>query len=330
VCSGRQREREFYRVLTLGVLSYAYLLVLSLTSYRRYDFLTTLYAEIKDVFPDKFVHVGGDEVPTTCWQSNPQIVSWLKQHPKIQSFGELEQYYELKLLNILKAQNTSYMCWEEIFDNGVQILDDTVVNVWKGGWNETMAKVTKAGYHSVLSAPFYLNYISYGEDWNKYECGATRFHSFPISDVPRALSLSFILSLSLPSALPPNQHSPPCPPTPPPSRLKPFTRRYYQVEPTDFVCDGCDKSLVNGVEQCMWSEYIDATNFIPRTWPRAAAIAERGWSTKETTDMTDATARMHDFRCMLLTRGVRAEPPTGPSFCPTEYVNGRRLRSEIT
>ena len=226
--SSTHNSREFYRVLTLGVLSYAYLLVLSLTSYRRYDFLTTLYAEIKDVFPDKFVHVGGDEVPTTCWQSNPQIVSWLKQHPKIQSFGELEQYYELKLLNILKAQNTSYMCWEEIFDNGVQILDDTVVNVWKGGWNETMAKVTKAGYHSVLSAPFYLNYISYGEDWNKYEYGATRFHSFPISGVLRALSLSFILSLSLPSALPPNQHSPPCPHTSPPSRLTPF---YPQVLP---------------------------------------------------------------------------------------------------
>ena len=186
------------------------LLVLSVNSYRRYDFLTTLYAEIKDVFPDKFVHVGGDEVPTTCWQSNPQIVSWLKQHPKIQSFGELEQYYELKLLNILKAQNTSYMCWEEIFDNGVQILDDTVVNVWKGGWNETMAKVTKAGYHSVLSAPFYLNYIAYGEDWNKYEYGVrkTRFHSFIVSPsvMSLALSLSLIRSLPLshPSALPPN------------------------------------------------------------------------------------------------------------------------------
>ena len=31
-----------------------------------------------------------------------------------------------------------------------------------------MAKVAKAGFHSVLSAPFYLNYISYGEDWPKY------------------------------------------------------------------------------------------------------------------------------------------------------------------
>jgi len=55
---------------------------------------------------------------------------------------------------------------EEIFDNGVKILPDTVVNVWKGGsgsWNSTMSKATAQGFHTVLSAPFYLNYISYGK-----------------------------------------------------------------------------------------------------------------------------------------------------------------------
>jgi hexosaminidase len=31
-----------------------------------------------------------------------------------------------------------------------------------------MGRVTAAGYHAVLSAPFYLNYISYGSDWPKY------------------------------------------------------------------------------------------------------------------------------------------------------------------
>jgi len=36
-----------------------------------------------------------------------------------------------------------YHSWEEIFDNGVQILPDTVVDVWKGGsYNETIQKVT--------------------------------------------------------------------------------------------------------------------------------------------------------------------------------------------
>jgi hypothetical protein len=37
-------------------------------------------------------------------------------------------------LGILAAQNSSVMCWEELFDNGLTLAQDTVVNVWKGGW----------------------------------------------------------------------------------------------------------------------------------------------------------------------------------------------------
>ena len=53
-----------------------------------------------------------------------------------------ETQYEQKLLNILKDQGTSYIVWQEIFDNGAKILPDTVIDVWKGGnWQEEMVKV---------------------------------------------------------------------------------------------------------------------------------------------------------------------------------------------
>ena len=87
-----------------------------------YDYLTKFYAEIHELFPDKFVHVGGDEVcptptraepepepapepepeptpercprcgqvPFDCWTSNPQIQKWMKaQSPPVTSFADL-------------------------------------------------------------------------------------------------------------------------------------------------------------------------------------------------------------------------------------------------
>ncbi len=133
-----------------------------------YAFLTDLMAEVKTLFPDKFVHVGGDEVPPGCWASNPGVQSYMQAH-NLSSFADLETLYEQRLLTILEKQDTSYIVWQEIFDNGAKIKPDTVIDVWKGGnWQDEMAAVTKAGFHSVLSAPFYLNYISYGEDWPKY------------------------------------------------------------------------------------------------------------------------------------------------------------------
>lgn len=95
--------------------------------------------------------------------------------------------------------------------------------------------------------------------------------------------------------------------------------KYYAVEPLDFPATPAQKALVMGGEVCMWSEFVDSTNFISRIWPRAASVGERLWSAENVTDVTDATARLHAFRCRLLTLGVNAEPPSGPSYCDIEF-----------
>lgn len=66
-----------------------------------------------------------------------------------------------------------------------QLADDALVQVWKATelsagfkkWQEYMLPVVQQKYQVVLSSCWYLNYISYGEDWKKYyECNPRDFN----------------------------------------------------------------------------------------------------------------------------------------------------------
>uniref|UniRef100_A0A672H9J6 Beta-hexosaminidase n=1 Tax=Salarias fasciatus TaxID=181472 RepID=A0A672H9J6_SALFA len=134
-----------------------------------YDFMTQFFKEISSVFPDAYVHLGGDEVDFTCWRSNPDIQKFMEDHGFGHDYSKLESFYIQRLLDIVTSTKKGYMIWQEVFDNGVKLKPDTVVHVWIGGGsNEELSKVTASGYTTILSAPWYLDYISYGQDWQKY------------------------------------------------------------------------------------------------------------------------------------------------------------------
>ncbi|KAG5272362.1 hypothetical protein AALO_G00164680 [Alosa alosa] len=56
---------------------------------------------------------------------------------------------------------------------------DTQIHVWKGNlaqYQAEMARVTAAGFATLLSTPWYLNRISYGQDWvNIYKADPYNF-----------------------------------------------------------------------------------------------------------------------------------------------------------
>ena len=71
-------------------------------------------------------------------------------------------------------------------------------------------------------------------------------------------------------------------------------------------------SRILGGEACMWAEYVDAETVDSRIWPRAAAIAERLWSPKETTDVDSMYARMEAVSRVLEWTGVEHRANYGP------------------
>ena len=124
------------------------------------------------VFKDKFIHLGGDEVPLDCWQTNPFLERFLTRNQLFES-KDLLNIYMKKVFDIIKntgksrTAGSSKIVWQEVFDNGVEIDKETVVQVWMGdAWD--IDRITSQGHFALFSTCWYLNYISYGMDWEKY------------------------------------------------------------------------------------------------------------------------------------------------------------------
>jgi len=136
-----------------------------------YEFLEKFFREISEVFPEALLHLGGDEVDFKCWESNQgDIKKWLEDRGPEAKVTDLHTFFLNKLVNITKNLDKINVVWQEVFDDKVKIEPkSTIVNVWKQeNWKEEMGKVTKAGFQTILSSPWYLNYISYGLDWPKF------------------------------------------------------------------------------------------------------------------------------------------------------------------
>lgn len=88
----------------------------------------------------------------------------------------------------LSARGSFCQCTDPcpVLTRAPQLRPDTIIHVWKENslqYLNEMANVTSAGYRALLSAPWYLNRISYGQDWiQAYKVEPLNFEGvFPVS-----------------------------------------------------------------------------------------------------------------------------------------------------
>uniref|UniRef100_A0A3Q3B9L9 Beta-hexosaminidase subunit alpha n=1 Tax=Kryptolebias marmoratus TaxID=37003 RepID=A0A3Q3B9L9_KRYMA len=136
-----------------------------------YQFMASLFKEAASVFPDSYVHLGGDEVDLSCWSSNPSIRAFMQKMGFGVDFPKLETFYIEKLVNITSALNKTSVVWQEVFDNTFVLQHGSlsVVEVWKQGcYLCEVRRVAKAGLRVILASPWYLDLPGPTHNWARY------------------------------------------------------------------------------------------------------------------------------------------------------------------
>ena len=65
------------------------------------------------IFKDNFVHLGGDEVDTSCWAKTPSVAAWLKKKGMTPDDGYA--YFVKRVAEIAIAQGHRPVQWSEVF-----------------------------------------------------------------------------------------------------------------------------------------------------------------------------------------------------------------------
>jgi len=123
-----------------------------------YVFLDKFLAEMVTIFPDQYVHIGGDENNGVEWKENPRIQAFMREH-KLKDTAALQRYFNQRLVAILARHGKLMIGWDEIFTPGLP--KSIVVESWRG--SDSLVAGARQGYSGVLSAGYYLGHMDSAE-----------------------------------------------------------------------------------------------------------------------------------------------------------------------
>ena len=111
-----------------------------------YALLDDILREVCELFPSKYIHIGGDEVDMSQWQRCPDCRA-LMINNKMSTTSELQRYFMSRLIDILSQYNKLPAVWNESI-NGGKLSNETLVYGWES--IKECRKSAAKGYKTVV------------------------------------------------------------------------------------------------------------------------------------------------------------------------------------
>ena len=128
--------------------------VLSPTDYT-FQFMNDVLDEVMDLFPSKYIHIGGDECPKDAWKRSAFCQEMIKKYNLKDEHG-LQSYFIQRIEKHINSKGRSIIGWDEILEGG--LAPNAAVMSWRG--TQGGIESAKQG-HDVVMTPdshCYLNF----------------------------------------------------------------------------------------------------------------------------------------------------------------------------
>jgi hexosaminidase len=127
-----------------------------------YKFLEAFFTEMAGLFPDDYLHIGGDENEGHQWSKNEQIQAFMKAKG-LKDNHALQAYFNQRVLKIVQKLGKKMIGWDEILHPDLP--KDAAIHSWRGP--KSLAEAARKGYDGILSAGFYID-LSF-PTWQHYQ-----------------------------------------------------------------------------------------------------------------------------------------------------------------
>jgi hexosaminidase len=197
-----------------------------------FEFLQNVLDEVMQLFPSRFIHIGGDEAVKDEWNASAAVQARARQLG-ISDANALQTYFTQKISGHLSAKGRRAVGWDEILQPG--LAPDAVVMSWHGASVAHAAAI--AGNDAVL-APDPQVYLDHRQS--------------PLA-------------------------------TEPPGRMSIISLKdVYDFEPRDPALADAQQHHILGLQADLWTEHMQTERRVDwMALPRAAALAEVGWSPQQ-------------------------------------------------
>lgn len=120
-----------------------------------FRFLENVLTEVTQLFPYRYVHIGGDECPKTRWAASALCQELIKREG-LKDEHELQSYFIRRIERFLNSKGKNIIGWDEILEGG--LAPNATVMSWRG--MEGGIAAASQG-HDVIMTPTSFCYLDY-------------------------------------------------------------------------------------------------------------------------------------------------------------------------